>query len=115
MSQVGVGIVIDKLLTDEALRIRFALDRIETVAELCLKGVELTREEVSLFCRTDVRLWFLGDQVSAEWQQSTRTRRADSPERAPVDQALFGEAILTQLIDEIIALLAQRETRRPKE
>ena len=68
MSQAGVGTVIEKLLTDENLRIRFALDRIETVAELYLRGVELTRDEIDLFCRTDARLWFLGDEVRGEWQ-----------------------------------------------
>ena len=55
MSRMGVATVIDKLLTDENLRIQFALDRIETVAELCLEGAELTRDEVDLFCRTDAR------------------------------------------------------------
>jgi hypothetical protein len=115
MSQAGVGIVIDKLLTDEDLRVRFALDRIETVAELCLQGVELTRDEMNLFCRTDARLWFVGDQVTAEWQQWTGTRRAVCHEWVPLDQERSGEAILTRLIDEIITLLAQRETRRPKE
>ena len=34
MSRSIVGIVIDKLLADEDLRIRFALDRVETVADL---------------------------------------------------------------------------------
>ena len=68
MSQAGVGTVIEKLLTDETLRIRFALDRIETVAELCLRGVELTCDEIDLLCRTDARLWFLGDEVRSEWQ-----------------------------------------------
>jgi hypothetical protein len=68
MSRAGVGTVIEKLLTDENLRIRFALDQIETVAELCLRGVELTRDEVDLFCWTNARLWFLGDEVRDEWQ-----------------------------------------------
>jgi hypothetical protein len=66
MSQAGVGTVIEKLLTDQNLRIRFALNQIETVAELCLRGVELTREEVDLFCWTNARLWFLGDEVRGE-------------------------------------------------
>ena len=65
MSRAGVGMVIEKLLTDERLRIRFALDRMETIAELCLRGFELTRDEIDLFNRTDARLWFLGDQVRA--------------------------------------------------
>ena len=68
MSQAGVGTVIDKLRTDKNLRIRFALDQLETVAELCLRGVELTRDEVDLFCWTNARLWFLGDEVTDEWQ-----------------------------------------------
>lgn len=69
MSQAGVGMVIEKLLTDERLRSRFALDRMEALAELCLRGFELTRDEIDLFRRTDARLWFLGDQVRGEWQQ----------------------------------------------
>ena len=68
MSQAGVGTVIEKLITDKNLRIRFAFDPIETVAELYLRGVELTRDEIALFCRTDARLWFLGDEVRGEWQ-----------------------------------------------
>jgi hypothetical protein len=68
MSQAGVGTVIEKLLTDENLRIRFAFDRIETVAELCLRGIELTRDEVDLLCWTNARLWFLDDEVRDEWQ-----------------------------------------------
>ena len=79
--------VIEALLTDENLRIRFALDRIETVAELCLRGVELTSDEVDLFCRTDARLWFLGDEVTDEWQQWTGTRHAACPEWPTPDQA----------------------------
>jgi hypothetical protein len=65
VSRAGVGIVTDKLLTDEALRVRFALDRIETVAELCLRGVDLSRDEVDLFCRMDASLWLLGDEVES--------------------------------------------------
>jgi len=67
MSQAGVGMVIEKLLTDEGLRIRFALDRIETIAELCLRGFELTRDELDLLYRTDVRLWFR--DVRGQWLQ----------------------------------------------
>ena len=64
MSRVNVGLVIDKLLTDENLRIRFALDRLETVAELCLRGFDLTRDEIDLLCRTDAGVWFLRSAVS---------------------------------------------------
>ena len=69
MSQAGVATVVKKLLTDEKLRIRFALDRIETVAELCLRGFDLTGDEIDLFCRTDPRVWFLGGEPTGEWQQ----------------------------------------------
>jgi hypothetical protein len=63
MSRSIVGMVIDKLLTDENLRIRFALDRVETVAELCLRGFDLTRDEIDLLCRTDAGVWFLRSAV----------------------------------------------------
>ena len=63
MSRASVGMVIDKLLTDENLRIRFALDRVETVVELCLRGVDLTGDEIDLLCRTDAGVWFLRSAV----------------------------------------------------
>jgi hypothetical protein len=66
MSLANVGVVVEKLLNDENLRLRFALDRLETIAELCLRGVDLTCEEIDLFCGTDAGVWFLGDIVSAE-------------------------------------------------
>jgi hypothetical protein len=58
MSQQMVGIVIDRLLTDENFRVRFALDRIETLAALSFLGVELTPAEMEVFIQTDARLWF---------------------------------------------------------
>jgi hypothetical protein len=112
MSQAHVGIVIEALLTDENLRIRFALNRIETVTELRLRGVELTSDEVDLFCRADASLWFLGDEVTDEWQQWIGTRDAACPEWPTPDHALSEEAILARLMDEIITRLAQREPRR---
>jgi hypothetical protein len=63
MSRTSIGMVIDKLLTDENLRVRFALDPIETVAELFLRGFHLTRDEIDLFCRTDAGVWFLRSAV----------------------------------------------------
>ena len=63
MSRASVGMVIEKLLTDEHLRIRFALDRVETVAELCLRGFDLTRDEIDLLCLTDAGVWFLRSAV----------------------------------------------------
>ena len=69
MSRTNIGMVIDKLLTDENLRIRFALDRVETVAELCLRGFDLTRDEIDLLCRTDAGVWFLRSAVRGAPQQ----------------------------------------------
>ena len=63
MSRASVGMVIDKLLTDESLRIRLRLIRMETVAELCLRGFDLTRDEIDLLCRTDAGVWFLRSAV----------------------------------------------------
>jgi hypothetical protein len=68
MSQQTIGIVIDKLLSDEDLRIRFLVDRMETLAELCLQGLELRPDEIDLFCQTDPRLWFWGGALIDEWQ-----------------------------------------------
>ena len=58
MSQQDVGSVIDRLLTDEGLRIRFALDRFDTIAELHLRGLALTSDEIDVFVQSDVWLWF---------------------------------------------------------
>ena len=63
MSQQVVGIVIDRLLTDEDLRARFAWNRIEAVIELSLDGLELTSDEIDAFVRTDARVWFLGSAM----------------------------------------------------
>lgn len=58
MSRQMVGILIDRLLDDEVLRVQFALDRIETLADLSLTGIELTPDEMDLFLYTDARVWF---------------------------------------------------------
>ena len=63
MSQQAVGNVIDRLLNDEDLRARFAVDRIEALAELSFRGFLLTPEEIDVFIRTDARVWFWGDAV----------------------------------------------------
>ena len=70
MSQHTVGVVVDRLLTDEHLRTRFAVDRIEILAELCLRGFDLTPEEIDLFLRTDVRLWLWGGSVNVDLNAS---------------------------------------------
>ena len=74
MSQAHVGMVIETLLTDENLRIRFAFERIETIADLCVRGVELTGDEIDLFCQTDPLLWFVGVEVKREWRQWANAR-----------------------------------------
>jgi hypothetical protein len=66
MSQQMVGIVIDRLLNDEDLRVRFANDRIETLAALSFLGIELTRAEMDVFLRTDAQLWFWGSGVAGD-------------------------------------------------
>ena len=80
MSQAHVGTVIEALLTDENLRIRFALERLETIADLCVRGIALTSDEIDLFCQTDADLWFLGDEVRREWRRWAEVRSADCPE-----------------------------------
>lgn len=53
-----IGLAVDRLLTDERLRIRFLRSRIEAVADLGLGGVVLTPDEIALFMQTDARVWF---------------------------------------------------------
>lgn len=66
MSQRNVGMVIDKLLTDRTLRVRFVIDRFETMAELCLGGFELSPPEIELFCRTDAHVWLAAEVAPGE-------------------------------------------------
>ena len=68
MSEHMVRTVIDRLLTDEDLRVRFAVDRVDALALLRVFGFELTSDEIDLFLRSDARMWFwtstvFGDQV----------------------------------------------------
>jgi hypothetical protein len=58
MSQQNVGNVINRLLTDEELRMRFALDPFDTLAELHLRGMPLTPDEIDVFVQSDLRVWF---------------------------------------------------------
>ena len=57
MSQRTVGIVIDRLLADDHLQIRFEEDPVETVAELLARGIELTPSEIDLFVQSDSHMW----------------------------------------------------------
>jgi hypothetical protein len=76
MSQAGVGMVVDKLLTDQNVRIGLALDPWETVADLLLQGFDLTGDEIALFCQTDPRVWFLGEMASGEPERHELRRSA---------------------------------------
>jgi hypothetical protein len=68
MPRAAVAMAIEELLTDRQLRIRFAVNSVETVVELCLRGVELDRDEFDLFCRTDACVWFVRDVGTDGWQ-----------------------------------------------
>jgi hypothetical protein len=59
MSRATVAMAIEELLTDEQLRVRFAIHRAETLAELCLWGFDLDRDEFDRLCRTQTDPWFL--------------------------------------------------------
>ncbi len=80
MSRASVGRVVEKLLTDEDLRVRLAIDPMQTVAEL-LRGGDLTTDEIDLFCWTDPALWFLGDVVGGEWCRVTDRAQCDAATR----------------------------------
>ena len=65
MSQQIVGEVMTRLLTDEDLRVRFAEDPFDTIAELHLRGFALTPNEIDVFVHSDLRVWF-GNRVWRE-------------------------------------------------
>jgi hypothetical protein len=66
MSRAGVETVIDKLLSERTLRLRFALDPITTVVNLYLRGIDLSADEIDLLCRTDARVWVPNETVRWE-------------------------------------------------
>jgi hypothetical protein len=66
MSHRTVGIVMNRLLGDEDLRSRFAMDRVEALGELHANGVELTPREIDLFVESDVQMWFWNDRRIAD-------------------------------------------------
>ena len=68
MSRAAIGMAVENLLTDENLRIRFTVDPMATVAELFLCGLDLTRDEIDLLCRTDPGLWFLRSALRGQPQ-----------------------------------------------
>jgi hypothetical protein len=62
MSQQTVGLVVDRLLNDECLRTQFVLDPLETIADLHVRGLELTPNEIDVLMQTDARMWFWIDR-----------------------------------------------------
>ncbi len=68
MSHQIVAGVIDRLLEDGELRMRFALDPFDTLAELHLRGMPLTPHEIDVFVQSDVRLWFGSAERPAAWR-----------------------------------------------
>ena len=67
MSKQAVGQVVTRLLTDEELRMRFAVDPFDTLAELHLRGLALTPDEIDVFVQSDVRLWFSENGPARGW------------------------------------------------
>jgi hypothetical protein len=65
MSRAGVGYIVDRLITDRRLRLRFAFDPVQTVVDLYLRGVDLSFDEIDLLSRADPRVWMPGEHVSA--------------------------------------------------
>jgi len=62
--QDNVDKLIHRLLSDEILRIRFALDRFNTIADLHERGLHLTPREIDLFVQADVEIW-AGERVGS--------------------------------------------------
>jgi hypothetical protein len=58
MSHQIIGSVIDCLLKDETLRVRFAIDPVRTLLDLSVQGFDLTQDEIDVLTRTDARTWF---------------------------------------------------------
>ena len=63
MSLQMVKVVVHTLMTDDDLRLLFAIDPAQALADLNLRGVVLTRDEMDVLLRTDARLWFLSPEL----------------------------------------------------
>jgi hypothetical protein len=57
MSLQNVNTIIGRLLSDEELSIRFALDPMDTIGDLHVQGVTLTPDEIDAFVGSDMRIW----------------------------------------------------------
>jgi hypothetical protein len=62
MSAINVEKVINRLLSEEDLRIRFALDPFDTLADLHERGLALTPQEIDVFVQSDAQMWFWDDK-----------------------------------------------------
>ena len=68
MSHQMVRVVVHTLLTDEELRVLFAINPAHALADLNLRGVELTPNEMDVLLRTDARLWFWSRELLGDRQ-----------------------------------------------
>jgi hypothetical protein len=66
MSREAIGMVMNRLLTDEDLRVCFAVDPLTTLGELQNRGFELTPFEIDLFLASDLQMWYQNDRTPAE-------------------------------------------------
>src|SRR5262249_23660731 len=64
MSDGNVERVMNRLLSEEDLRIRFVLDRFATLADLHDGGLALTPDEIDMFVQSDAEIWF-GNRTAA--------------------------------------------------
>lgn len=61
MSQQTLGLIIEALLTDQNLRVRLELEPLDTLAELVLRGFELTSDDIDALMQT--RSWSWNDEM----------------------------------------------------
>ena len=115
MSQAGVGIVIDKLLTDEDLRTDLRSIGCGTSGELCLHGVQLTRVEIDLFCQNGRSSLVRGRRSESRMAafgpaHTVRCARVRDAQSGAVGRSQGGA-----VIDDIITVLARARARRLEE
>jgi len=66
MSREAIGMVMNRLLTEEDLRVCFAVDPLTILGELHNRGFELTPFEIDLFLASDLQMWCRTDRMPAE-------------------------------------------------
>ena len=57
MANDRIGIIMNRLLTEKVLRIRFELDRMMVLGELQVQEGRLTPTEFDLFLQSNVDMW----------------------------------------------------------